>query len=285
MFYISTFEDLSDINSTVRYYGVDIIAVYDSRAQTYENIKNKIFIDAPEDLLLPGMKKRILVLTEHSNLSKLSEYFASKGFPAVVITANSEYFPENLNLKPLPPNFFQRNAKQVAIELLGKLLVKKEIDSTLLIGKIVETEAYYGTHDPASRAYRGLKKHNKGMWLEGGHIFTYMVHANWMFNITTDHDDPEAVLIRALEPLTGLKVMYSRRRKEKIRELCSGPGKLSAAFGIDISYNEKELGNELYIAQSPYTDFEIGSSHRIGVSADVEEHLRFFIKGNRFVSR
>ncbi len=285
MFYISTFEDLTDINSIVKYYGVDIIAVYDSRAQTYENIKNKIFIETPEDLLSLGLKKRTLVLTEHSNLSKLSEFFASKGFPAVMITANSEYLPENLNLEPLPPKFFQRNAKQVAIELLGKLLVKKERDGTLLIGKIVETEAYYGTNDPASRAYRGLKKHNKGMWLEGGHIFTYMVHANWMFNITTDHDDPEAVLIRAIEPFTGLKVMYSRRRRERIRELCSGPGKLSAAFGIDISYNEKVLGNGLYIAQSPYTDFEIGSSHRIGVSADVEEHLRFFIKGNRFVSR
>ncbi len=285
MFYISTFGDLTDINSIVKYYGVDIIAVYDSRTQAYENIKNKIFIETPEDLLSLGLEKRTLVLAERTDLSKLLDFFASKGFPAVVITANSEYLPENLNLEPLPPKFFQRGAKQVAIELLGKLLVKKEIDGTLLIGKIVETEAYYGTNDPASRAYRGLKKHNKGMWLDGGHIFTYMVHANWMFNITTDHDDPEAVLIRALEPLAGLKVMYSRRRRKKIKELCSGPGKLSAAFGIDISYNEKELGNDLFIAQSPYTNFEIGSSHRIGVSADVEEHLRFFIKGNRFVSR
>jgi len=179
--------------------------------------------------------------------------------------------------------FFERDAKTVAMELLGKLIVRK-VDNRYIIGKIVETEAYFGANDPASRAYHGKKNYNTGMWLPGGHVFVYMVHANWMFNITTDGVEAQAVLIRAVEPLVGIDLMR-RNRPKNIKELCNGPGKWTRAFGITKEFNGKALGDDIFVASQKQRYFEIETSRRIGVRKDLDEDMRFFIKLSSFLSR
>jgi DNA-3-methyladenine glycosylase len=182
--------------------------------------------------------------------------------------------------------FFRRNPKVVAIDLLGKILVRK-IDDKTLEGMIVETEAYFGQDDPASRAFHGKKNYNKEMWEEPGKIFIYNVHNNWMFNIVAHEENKVgAVLIRAVHPLKGIEEMMKNRRVKDIRELTSGPGKLTKAFKIDKSFNGKFLSpeNSIYI-EDKGIKVEFDSSHRIGVRRDLKEKLRFFVVNDEFVSR
>lgn len=190
-------------------------------------------------------------------------------------------------MRVLSRNFYERDPEAVAEELLGKRLVRR-LDYEILEGIIVETEAYYGLDDPASRAYRGLKNYNRLMWSEPGKVFIYNVHNNWMFNIVA-HKPREigAVLIRAIEPTKGTEVMRKNRKIENIFKLASGPGRLTRALKIDKSLNAIPVTsdeNEVFILDNEIV-FEIGSSHRIGVKKDLERNLRFFIRGNRFVSR
>ncbi len=127
------------------------------------------------------------------------------------------------------------------------------------------------------------------MWWHGGLAFVYMVHANWLFNVTTEREGvPGAVLIRALEPVTGVKLMHRRRRVSNERELTSGPGKLTRAMGITREHHGLDLTNarsELIIVEGKVERFEVASSHRIGVSADLERKLRFYISSNPHVSK
>jgi len=182
--------------------------------------------------------------------------------------------------------FFRRNPKLVAIDLLGKILVRI-IDNKALEGIIVETEAYFGQDDPASRAYHGKKNYNKEMWDDPGKIFIYNVHNNWMFNVVS-HEDGKvgAVLIRALHPLKGVEEMMRNRKIKDIRKLTNGPGKLTKALKIDKSLSGKFLSpkNSIYI-EDRGVKVKIGSSHRIGVRKDLKEKLRFFVIDDEFVSR
>lgn len=183
-------------------------------------------------------------------------------------------------------SFFQRNTRVVAQDLLGKVLVHQDFRG-VSGGLIIETEAYFGPEDPASRA-RKRTRISEPMWSRGGHALVYMVHANWLLNITTDKEGtPGAVLIRSLEPLEGLDLMKERRGVSEIRKLTSGPGKLTQAIGITGEYHGVDLINQdnLKIVEGNNDRFEIGKSHRIGVTEDLEEELRFFIIGNEFVSR
>jgi len=159
----------------------------------------------------------------------------------------------------------------------------------LTSGKIVEVEAYYGEGDPASRASRGKTKMNEIMWGLGGRAFVYVVHGNCLFNVTAEREGvPGAVLVRALEPLEGIELMRKRRGTKLEKELTSGPGKLTKAMAITRAHHGFDLtssNSELLIVEGEPQDFVIGSSHRIGVSADLERKLRFYIDGNPFVSR
>jgi len=234
------------------------------------------------DMLLNSgglLRLGIVNIDEH-----LERYIMDQGYPVGIIEEDRDYVHPQYQFQVLPFNFFERDAKKVAKDLLGKLLVRK-LGNNYIIGKIVETEAYYGPEDPASRAKKGKKEYNTPMWFPGGHIFIYMVHANWMLNFTTDYDEAQAVLIRAVEPIAGIYLMRKRRKRKNIKELCSGPGKLSQSFYIHGNMNGQKIGDELFVANSPWKGFEIKTSHRIGVSEDVEEHLRFFIFPNEFVSR
>jgi len=190
--------------------------------------------------------------------------------------------------KILPRRFYERNPEVVAKDLLGKVIVRK-LDDNILSGMIVETEAYYGPGDPASRAYDGMKNFNRLMWLEPGVAFIYNVHKYWMFNVVAhEPGGVGAVLIRAVEPLDGVEIMRKNRGVyDELIELTSGPGRFTVAFKIDKSLNGTDLTsaeNPIYIIDNK-VQFEISSSKRIGVRADLPRDLRFYIKGNKFVSK
>lgn len=192
-----------------------------------------------------------------------------------------------LPLEVLPREFYERAPVIVAEELLGKRLLRRSEDN-FLEGIIVETEAYYGLDDPASRAYHGMKNYNKAMWEEPGRAFIYNVHNNWMFNIVAHEPDQiGAVLIRALEPTKGLAIMRKNRPVRNIFHLTNGPGKLTRALKINKSLNRIFVfseESEIVVANNEM-QFRIGSSGRIGVRKDLQMDLRFFIERNRFVSR
>jgi DNA-3-methyladenine glycosylase len=197
-------------------------------------------------------------------------------------------FGDEQMTKVLSRSFYERDTSEVARALLGKSLVRRGHEG-LTSGKIVETEAYYGKGDPASRASRGKTKMNEIMWGPASRAFVYMVHAQWLFNVTTEREGvPGAVLIRALEPLEGIELMQKRRGMEFERDLTSGPGKLTKAMAITKAHHGLDLTNpngELMIIEGKPQNLSIVSSHRIGVSADLERKLRFYIEGNPFVSR
>jgi len=191
-------------------------------------------------------------------------------------------------IKILEAKFYKREPAIVAKDLLGKIIVRK-INSEILSGKIVETEAYYGERDPASRAYKGRMNFNELMYAEPGKAFIYMVHGNWLLNIVAHlKGEVGAVLIRAVEPIRGIEVMVKNREVKKFHSLTNGPGKLSKALvitktlnGIDVTRRESQL----IVTGGKKEEFEMASSHRIGVRMDLPEELRFFIKGNKFVSK
>lgn len=184
--------------------------------------------------------------------------------------------------------FYTRDPALVAKGLLGNIVVRK-IGSDTLSGRIVETEAYYGREDPASRAYKGQKTYNDVMFGEPGRAFIYMVHSWWLLNIVAHTEGGiGAVLIRALEPIEGIELMKRNRGRRNVLHLTSGPGKLTRALnvtkklnGIDITGGDSHLA----VTRGKLEGFKIGSTHRIGVAKDLQQELRFFIKGNKFLSR
>lgn len=182
-------------------------------------------------------------------------------------------------------DFFARSSDKVARDLLGYTLVK--MDRGVLKGKIVETEAYYGNEDPASRvAQNGRTDMTEIMWGSPGKIFVYMVHNNWMFNfITEEKGKPGAVLIRAVEPLTGIELM-KKRREMPFKSLTDGPGKFTQAFQIDKRFKGQFVNDcAVQIENDQNKNFEIERSGRIGISEGKEKQWRFYIKGNKFVSK
>lgn len=187
----------------------------------------------------------------------------------------------------LPQKFYKRDTSKVAKELLGKLLIRKLKNKTL-IGKIVETEAYYGLKDPSSRAFT-TPKMAQPMWNDPGTTFIYMVHNNWLLNVITEKKGiPAAVLIRALEPLAEIEIMKKHRKKGSFL-ISNGPGKLTHALKIGKRHNSInvfEPWSELKIINLlKQKKFKISSSNRVGVKYDLKKELRFYIKDNPWVSK
>jgi DNA-3-methyladenine glycosylase len=183
---------------------------------------------------------------------------------------------------PLGKKFFSQPTVDLAKALLGKYLCLGD-----LRGIIVETEAYLYRNDPGCHASRGMTARNAPMFGPAGRTYVYFIYGMYhCLNIVGGKTgEGEAVLIRALEPVQGIELMQKRRKTKKIENLCNGPGKLTQAFGITKKHNNLSLlDGDLRIYDSK-TKPEIASSRRIGLSAGKELELRFFIKGNRFVSR
>lgn len=198
----------------------------------------------------------------------------------------------------LPRSFFRRDTQKVARDILGSILVRKAGDSYLK-AKIVETEAYLGTKDKAAHVYEDKKTdRNKVVYEKAGLVYIYLCYGiHWQLNFTTGkEDEPECILIRALEPIAGEKVMLKNREEKssaaKINEaqITNGPGKLCQALNLDRSfYGEDSIESDrLWLEKGDsIPEAKIKSSPRIGIDY-AEEYAqkpwRYFVEGNRHVS-
>lgn len=201
---------------------------------------------------------------------------------------------ENQQLRKLPRSFYQRPTLTVARELLGKCLVRR-YRGLRLIGRIVETEAYRGTLDPAAHTYRGKTKRNEVMYWGGGHLYVYFTYGmHFCANVVTGkRESGEAVLIRAIEPMEGVEAMARNRfgarsaRGPHPHNLTNGPAKLCQAISIRRKQNGMDLlGDEICIVDAPAISLaNVTRSTRIGISRGREKKWRFSIKGNCWVSR
>jgi DNA-3-methyladenine glycosylase len=191
---------------------------------------------------------------------------------------------------PISYNFFRRETLKVACELLGKVIVRKTGSKSFISGKIVETEAYIGDHDPACHAYGKVSGRSSVLYEEGGTIYVYFIYGNYYcFNIVTEKKGTGcAVLIRAVEPLEGIDIMKENRPGVKnLHDLTNGPSKFCLAFEIEKEFNNKKLSEDgIYISEPLKKEkFEIVTSKRIGIVKGADFPYRFFIKDNPFVTK
>jgi DNA-3-methyladenine glycosylase len=195
----------------------------------------------------------------------------------------------------LPYSFYQaEDVNSLAVQLLGKQLFTN-INGELTGGTIVETEAYKGIIDKASHAYGGrLTNRTSTMYEAGGISYVYLCYGiHHLFNVVTAASNtPHAVLIRGLEPTTGLDIMMRRRNISVLKpNLTAGPGALSKALGIDRSLNAKVLtGDEIWIEDNSirFQPEEIVAAARVGVAYAGDHALlpwRYYVAGNKFVSK
>ncbi|HRX81476.1 MAG TPA: DNA-3-methyladenine glycosylase [Pirellulaceae bacterium] len=189
----------------------------------------------------------------------------------------------------LPQSFYDRDVVSVARELLGKILVRRSRDG-ICFGRIVETEAYLATGDSASHSFRGRTKKNATMFGPPGFAYVYPIHSRYCMNaVTEERGRASAVLIRAVEPLSGIEVLKQRRGTENLLDLCRGPARLCEAFAVDRRFDGWDMSRStrLWIANAdsaPKQEFRVTSSPRIGVTSAKDSPLRFFMDGSRFVS-
>lgn len=188
----------------------------------------------------------------------------------------------------LSRSFFARPTTEVARELLGKIIVHK-LNGHTLAGKIVEAEAYLGAGDQAAHAARGLTNRTKVLFGPPGHAYVYFIYGMYeCLNLVCEPDGiAGCVLIRALEPVAGIEEMQRRRpAARRLRDLASGPGKLTLAMGI----TRKHYGRDITQGDLQVREFagagprEVVTTTRIGISVSQELPLRFYIKDNEFVS-
>jgi len=200
----------------------------------------------------------------------------------------------------LPPEFFARGACAVAQDLLGKLLVS-QVGGQLVVGKIVETEAYCDGREPdlachASKNKGRPTKRTAVMFGPAGHSYVYLNYGlHWLFNVVTDQDNvPGAVLVRAVEPVAGEEVIAQRRPRVKPANWCNGPAKLTKALGIDQSQNGKNLcapESVIWIEDAPpLSTQEVKTGPRVGLGKKTAEPWfsipwRYWIAGNSHVSK
>jgi len=175
----------------------------------------------------------------------------------------------------------------VAPDLLGQVLIRIMPDGSRLAAGIVEAEAYE-PDDPASHAYRRMTGRNAVMFGAPGHLYVYFTYGNhWMMNaVTRPAGQGSAVLLRAAVPLEGAEWMKRMRGRDGLRELCSGPGKLTQALGVTGTENGEDLvsGRVVWIERGARPE-RIANGTRVGVSVGLERRWRFWADGDAFVSR
>ena len=189
--------------------------------------------------------------------------------------------------------FFRQDTVELARKLLGCMLVHRTPDG-VATGMIVETEAYVGAIDKACHAWQNRSERTEIMYHDGGYAYVYFIYGmHHCFNVVTGPEgEGNAVLIRALEPVTGINLMQRRRNTKLLRNLCSGPGKVCQALGI----TKNEYGMDLCDPASPLRlikyrhipDEQIAVSPRINVAYAEEAAAwpwRFYVKDNLYVSK
>lgn len=200
-------------------------------------------------------------------------------------------------------DFYTRDTITVSKELLGKVLVH-QTPSYTVAGRIVETEAYLGPEDKAAHSYGGrMTPRVEIMYNQGGYSYIFTIYGMYhCFNIVSEKQGiPQAVLIRALEPITNTEFMakirfnkaYADLSSRQIKDLTNGPGKLCIAMDLHKEQNKIDLCDrngidDIYVYDDGYKDFEMIASPRINIDYAeeyVDKPWRFYIKDNKFVSK
>ena len=198
--------------------------------------------------------------------------------------------PARARPRPLPAGFFARDTVRVARDLLGCIL-ESHVRGAVTAGRIVEVEAYLGPHDPAAHGYGGRRTaRNDRLFGPPGIAYVYFTYGmHWCCNAVTERDGyPSAVLIRALEPLSGFATMKRRRGRSRLLDLCSGPSKLCAALGITGALNGVSLGSgrlRILRGTGRLRPSGVTSGPRIGISRAADWPLRFYLKDSEWVSK
>jgi DNA-3-methyladenine glycosylase len=187
---------------------------------------------------------------------------------------------------PLERNRVPRDTVALARHLLGKVLVRS-FGTELVTGRIVETEAYL-QGDPACHAFRGMTARNRSLFLDVGHAYVYLCYGtSWMLNVSSQASGTgEGVLLRALEPLSGIERMREGRESVRSADIARGPGRLAAAFGIDRRHDGIDLfrRGELWIGSDGSKVGRIGESVRIGLTKGADARLRYYLAGSGYLS-
>jgi DNA-3-methyladenine glycosylase len=214
-----------------------------------------------------------------------------------------------VNGRLMPRIFFDRRPQIVARQLLGKLLVRREDDGTLLVGRIVEAEAYLGVDDAAAHSAAGRTQRNSVLFGPPGHAYVYFTYGMYYcMNISCEPEGRAGcVLLRALEPVAGIEVMMRNRKIKKqiprfarndkaksveerdLRLLCSGPARLCQALGIDRPRdNGKDLltpDSDLQLWDDGFRAKKIIETTRVGITKSADLQLRFYLAGSPYISR
>jgi DNA-3-methyladenine glycosylase len=210
-------------------------------------------------------------------------------------------------IRSLDRAFFSRNPRRVARELLGKVLVRENVregvrektdrppGKKLLTARIVEVEAYLGAEDPAAHAAAGNTARTAVLFGPPGHAYVYFIYGNhYCLNVSCEPEGRAgSILIRALEPLSGIAEMAQARGTEihgakDLLKLTSGPGRLAQAFAItrarDNGCDLTSAASCLWIGEDGYRAQAIGMTPRIGITKAADKPLRYILAGNAFVS-
>lgn len=204
-----------------------------------------------------------------------------------------------LNKKRLGKEFYAQSTTELAPKLLGKVLVRASDNQQILRGVIVEVEAYLSQNDSACHSFRGERTSNASMFQEAGTLYVYPIHSRHCMNVVTENVGVgAAVLIRAIDPLEGLKSMAKLRfdngaktpKDTSKTALTRGPGRLCQALDVDRRLDGISLlTSDLCWIEEPSPtvagrNWKTGRSVRIGISSAQTRKLRWFIDGNLFVS-
>lgn len=195
-------------------------------------------------------------------------------------------------MQPLPRNFYHAAPDEVASNLLGKIIVR-EINSEILAGRIVETEAYFGVDDPAAHSAAGRTARNAILFGSPGHAYVYLIYGvHCCLNVSCEpRGQAGCVLIRALDPIAGHETMVHNRgltQHADRRALTGGPGKLCSALAITRADNGADMTSrksDLRIVGDNCKESEIVVTPRIGITKAADRPLRFHVRGNACVSR
>ena len=190
----------------------------------------------------------------------------------------------------MPRDFYKRPTLEVAEDLLGKVFVHRTSGGTAA-GMIVEVEAYIGEDDPACHAAPGPTNRNEPLYGEPGIAYVYLNYGlHYLMNaVTEEAGRPAAVLLRALEPVDGIRLMTRRRapdgRHVAVQDLCRGPGNLTRALGITLADNRLDLtAGQLYIEDRGLEPDRVEWGPRIGIRVGVDRPWRCWVAGNPSVS-
>jgi DNA-3-methyladenine glycosylase len=198
---------------------------------------------------------------------------------------------------PLPRAFFARDPRRVARDLLGKVLIR-QAHKIRLTARIVEVEAYLGEKDPAAHSFSGRTLRNAVLFGPPGYAYIYFIYGNhYCLNVSCEPEGQAGgVLFRALEPLSGIEEMARARGVtisgpddvRGLRNLTSGPGRLSEAFEItrerDNGCDLTDASSSLFLAEDGFQVRRIRATPRIGITKAADKPLRYLIDGNPFVS-